>query len=101
METIFLFDTNLIKSKDKREFIKTLMITNDDQGHIHVYSSFGAAEGSLLGMISFPDFRDNLVLRDLTYVGRFGNQSRYVAILEFLDVDTNVQRVTVVYTQNY
>ncbi|MBQ2846041.1 MAG: hypothetical protein IJE75_02770 [Firmicutes bacterium] len=52
-------------------------------------------------MISIPDFRDNLVLRDLTYVGRFGNQSRYVATLEFLDVDTNVQRVTVVYTQNY
>jgi len=101
METIFLFDTNFIKAKDNREFIKTLMITHDGQDHIHVYSSFGAAEGALLGMISVPDFRDNLVLRDLTYVGRFGNQSRYVATLEFLDVDTNVQRVTVVYTQNY
>lgn len=101
METIFLFDTNLILAKDKREFIKTLMITNDDQGHIHVYTSFGAFEGSFVGMMETPDFRDNLVLKDLIFAGRFGNQSRYVATLEFLDVDTNVQRVTVVYTQNY
>ena len=101
METIFLFDTNLIKAKDNREFIKTLMITNDDQGHIHVYTSFGASEGALLGMITIPDFRDNLVLKDITFVGKFNNQSRYAATLEFLDVDAKVQTVTVVYTQNY
>lgn len=100
METIFLFDFSLIKTKDNREFIKTLMITNIDDA-IHTYTSFGSAEGALLGMITIPDFRDHLVLRDITFVGKFNNQSRYAATLEFLDVDTNIQRVTVVYTQNY
>lgn len=101
METIFLFDDTLIKAKDNREFIKTLMITNDDLGHIHVYTSFGAAEGALLGMVTTPDFRDHLSLRDIVYVGKFGNLSRYAATLEVLDVDTKPQLVTVVYTQCY
>lgn len=101
METIFLFDASFINTKDERHFIKTLMITNDDQGHKHVYTSFGAAEGALFGMVTTPDYRDHLFLRDITYVGKFGNQSRYAATLEILDVDTKPQLVTVVYTQNY
>ena len=101
METIFLFDANLIKAKDDREFIKTLMITNDDQGHIHVYTSFGAAEGSLLGLLSTPDFTDHMELINISYVGKFQNSSRYVATIEFLDVDTKPQILTIVYNQNY
>lgn len=101
METISLFDVTLIKTKDNREFIKSLMLINDDQGHIHAYTSFGAAEGSLLGMVTTPDFRDHLSLRDIAFVGKFGNQSRYAATLEVLDVDTKPQLVTVVYTQCY
>lgn len=101
MEFISLFDATLIKAKDNREFIKTLLITKDDQGHIHVYTSFGAAEGSLLGLISIPDFTDTMELKSISYVGKYQNFSRYVATIEFLDVDTKPQILTIVYTQNY
>lgn len=101
METIFLFDAMAITTKDDRKFVKTLMITNDDQGHIHVYTSFGAAEGSILGMLSTPDYRDHMELINISYVGKYQNNSRYVASIEFLDVDAKPQILTVVYNQNY
>ena len=101
METIFLFDAIAITTKDERKFIKTLMLTQDDQGHIHCYTSFGSAEGSMLGMLSVPDYKGHMELINISYVGRYQNNSRYVATIEFLDVDAKPQILTVVYNQNY
>lgn len=101
METIFLFDAKAITTKDGRKLIKTLMITDDDQDHIHVYTSFVAAEGTILGMLSTPDYRDHMELKNISYVGKYQNNSRYVATIEFLDVDAKPQILTVVYNQNY
>lgn len=103
MESIFQFDYELIKTKKNDEFVKTLLITyaDDSAEKLNVYTSFGKYEGTVAGLISTPDFRNNLILKDVVFAGRVGYDSRFSILLEYLNVDGVPQVASLIYTKVY
>lgn len=103
METIFQFDFEKIKTKKDEEFIKTLLITYaDDNGEkLTVYTSFSKFEGTVAALVTTPDFRNDLVLKDVVFAGRVGYDSRFSVLLEYLNVDGVPQVASLIYTKVY
>ena len=101
MEQIFQFDTTLIKAKNGQEYIKILLLTFDQDDKISAYTSFMKYENGVQAMVSTPDFIDSLSILDITYVGKVGYDSRYAAILQYVNVDGVQQICNIIFNKNY
>ena len=101
METIFNFDYFVINAKNGVTYVKMLLLTTDDNEKISAYTSFAKYEGALIGMITTPDFKDSLEIISSMYVGKYGNDSRYVTNLGYTDVDGKPQACNIIFTKNY
>lgn len=101
MEQIFMFDTTLIKAKNGQEYIKVLLLTHDQDDKIGAYTSFMKYENGIQGMMMTPGYMDHLKLVDLTYVGKVGYDSRYAALLEYVNVDGAPQMLNIIFNKNY
>lgn len=101
MEQIFQFDSIKIKAKNGQEYLKTLLLTFDDQQQLNAYTSFTKFEGSVAALVNTPDFMSNLTLKDVTFAGKVGYDTRYSVLLEYLNVDGVPQMCNIIYSKVY
>lgn len=100
-EHILLFEFNTFTAKNGTEYIKTLMITTTEAGGYNGYTSFNTFDLGLPQLVSTPDFRDNLRIYSISFIGKFGNSSRYSVLFEYLNVDGVPQMLNVIYDKIY
>lgn len=101
MEQIFDFKYEIIKTKKDEQFIKTLLLTFDENDNFNAYTSFSKFEGTINTMISTPDFSKSLSLKDVIFAGRVGYDSRFSVLIEYLNVDGVSQIASLIYTKVY
>lgn len=101
MEQIFDFKYQLINGKNNINYIKTLLLTFDENNNFNAYTSFSKYEGMIVPLITTPDFTKNLVLKDVVFAGKVGYDSRFSMLLEWLNVDGVPQVASLIYTKVY
>lgn len=101
MESIFTFDTTIIKAKNGQDYVKILLLTHDQDAKLSAYTAFTKYENGIQSMIMTPDYCDSLKILDLTYVGKVGYDSRYAALLEYANVDGVPQICNIIFNKNY
>lgn len=101
MEQIIQFDSTIIKAKNGQDYIKILLITMDKDDNTSVYTSFMKFENGVEAMMTTPGYLDNLDIIDITYVGKVGYDSRYAAVLRYMNVDGVPAICNIIFSKNY